>query len=57
MCVCVCIHRLPRRQTLAAEDDEDNDEEATALVPDGLGMMDIPNGQSSVSTAVTSEVR
>ncbi|KAK3541814.1 hypothetical protein QTP86_005780 [Hemibagrus guttatus] len=34
---------------------DEDDDETTALVPDGLGMMDIPNGQPSVSTAITSE--
>lgn len=55
-CLC-CVCRLPdRRQTPSDEDEDDDDGEATALMPDGLGMMDVPNGQASVSTAITSEV-
>ncbi|KAK1795851.1 hypothetical protein P4O66_008963, partial [Electrophorus voltai] len=43
--------RVPDRQTPA---DEEDDEEATSIVLDGLGMMDVPNGQPSL-TATASE--
>lgn len=53
LCVCVCSEGRPG--FAAAEDDE----WSPALELEGVGMMDLPNGQSSITTTVAtlSEVR
>lgn len=57
LCVCVSVCLSPESQAdfAAAEDDE----WSPALKLDGVGMMDLPNGQSSITTnaATVSEVR
>lgn len=52
---CICFLSEGRAGFAVAEDDE----WSPALELDGVGMMDLPNGQSSISTsaATVSEVR
>lgn len=53
MCVCVCSGEPGGFATA------ENDEWSPALELDGVGMMDLPNGQSGITTtaATVSEVR
>lgn len=53
LCVCVCVQEA--RQAFATAED---DEWSPALELDGVGKMDLPNGQSGITTtaATVSEV-